>query len=442
MHGSRLPQRVLWLVLALLLVSGLAVFLGAFRGSSVTDAVDRPLSADDMRELLPRGRQLAMAGDCFGCHSRPEGPRAAGGVPIDTPFGTLYSTNITPDPEHGIGRYTRADFHRALLDGVGRGGNLYPAMPYVFTHRTTAADADALYAYMMSIPPIAVANVPHTGVYRLPVRGFMNFWNLLNFPREDAVTAPPPAVAAAAPEHAQQWVRGAYLVEGLAHCAACHTPMNLTMGTDVARHFEGAVIDGLQAPDIRAATLGAQGYDVESLARFLGTGISPQGTSFAGMYTVTHASTSHLQTQDLEAMAVYLLTGEDGRIVSASPPPQPRAVAASADSAGLAAGRLNYLSACAGCHGVAGEGIPNVAPAMRGNATLINDDPRNFIAVVLRGIPTQRFAGDQRMDAMPGFADSLSAEDIARLANWARAQWGGQAPAVTADTVRKLRQAP
>ncbi|MER1968487.1 cytochrome c [Castellaniella sp. GW247-6E4] len=444
MQRSR-PQRALWLALALILLLGLAaVFLGLFRATSVTEAVARPLSEDEVRELLPRGRQLAMAGDCFGCHSKPEGPRAAGGVALATPFGTLYSTNITPDPEHGIGRYTRADFHRALLDGVAKGGrNLYPAMPYVFTHRTTAADVDALYAYMMSIPPIAEADTPPTGIYRLPVRGFMNFWNLLNFPGRDAVSAPAPAVSEAAPERADQWVRGAYLVEGLAHCAACHTPMNVTMGTDFSRHFQGAVIDGMQAPDIRAETLGRQGFDLDSLTRFLRTGVSPQGSSFAGMYTVTHASTSDMRVEDVEAMAVYLLTGEDGVIVPADAPPRPwKAAASLADSAELTAGRLAYLSACAGCHGLAGEGIPNVAPAMRGNATLINDDPRNFVKVVLEGIPAQRFAGNQRMDAMPGFADQLSDEAIARLTNWSRGQWGGQAPAATEDTVRKLRKAP
>lgn len=450
--------RPLWLLLLLaLLLLGLAVFLGLFRPSSVSADIEHPLSADDMRELRPRGRELAMAGDCFGCHSRAEGPMAAGGVAIATPFGTLHSTNITPDPKHGIGRYSRADFHRALRDGVAPGGrNLYPAMPYVFTHLTRPEDADALYAYLKSIPPLAVPNVANTGVYVLPLRGFMNFWNLLNFPRQqnagppDAKRLGAAASADAAPRSAQ-WTRGAYLVEGLAHCAACHTPMNVMMGTDFSRHFEGAIIDGMQAPDIRAETLGRQGYTIESLTQFLQTGIAPQGTSFAGMYTVTHASTSNMQADDVRAMAEYLLTGQDGRTVAATPAPDAPARApggspvrttagADVDAIMLESGRLTYLSACAGCHGMAGEGIPNVAPAMRGNATLLNDEPHNFIKVVLDGIPTQQFSGHQRMYAMPGFAEQLSDADIAALTRWAMREWGGKAQQTTAEAVGKLRQ--
>lgn len=453
-------RRVFWIVIVLAVLLCAAVFFGLLRTSSVAPDIDQPLSADEMRELLPRGRELAMAGDCFGCHSKADGPMAAGGVAIDTPFGALHSTNITPDKTYGIGDYTRADFHRALRDGVAKGNrNLYPAMPYVFTHLTTPKDVDALYAYIMSIPPIAEPNVANTGVYMLPVRGAMNFWNLLNFPKQESASGLPdaqrlgPQAPVNAAEQSAQWTRGAYLVEGLAHCAACHTPMNFMMGTDFGRHFEGAVIDGMQAPDIRPETLGKQGYTLDSLSQFLRTGVSPQGTSFAGMYTVTHASTSNLKPEDVDAIATYLLTGTDGKIVPARALPKPLAAADAAqasgntpqpgtvpaDTAGLVAGRLTYASACAGCHGVTGEGIPNVAPAMQGNATLLNDNPHNFIKVVLDGIGTQTFTGNQRMYAMPGFADQLSNEEIAQLADWARAQWGGQEPGITADTVAKLR---
>lgn len=454
---SHRMRRALWAVLLLLALLMLAVYLGFFRSSSVGADVEQPLSVDDMRQLLPRGREMAAAADCFGCHSTPQGPLAAGGVAIGTPFGTLHSTNITPDPVHGIGRYTRADFHRALRDGVARDGrNLYPAMPYVFLHRITPGDADALYAYLQTIPPLAVPNQPNTGVYVLPVRGAMNFWNLLNFPKREGIEglAAPPAGGPGddVGEQSALWTRGAYLVEGAGHCAACHTPMNFMMGTNFSRHFEGAVIDGLQAPDIRAATLARQGYTVDTLTRFLRTGVSPQGTSFGGMYTVTHASTSELKAQDVQAMATYLLTGADGRAATAAAAPISAAVDAHArakeggahtdtpTAPGLATGRLQYISACAGCHGMAGEGIPHLAPAMQGNAALSNSDAFNFIKVVLEGIPTQAFAGNERMYAMPGFAEQLSDEQIAQLSNWARGQWGGQPADISAKTVGRLRK--
>lgn len=453
---------VLWIALLLGLLLMLAVFLGLFRGSSVGADIERPLSADELQQLLPRGREMASAADCLGCHSTAQGPLATGGVAIATPFGTLYSTNITPDPVHGIGRYTRADFHRALRDGIAPGGrNLYPAMPYVFLHRITPQDADALYAYLQSIPPLAVPNPANTGVYVLPVRGAMNFWNLLNFPKHTGTEGLSPTARgphAADTEQSALWARGAYLVEGAGHCAACHTPMNFMMGTNFSRHFEGAVIEDLLAPDIRAATLGQQGYTVDTLTRFLRTGISPQGTSFGGMFTVTHASTNTMAVEDIRAMATYLLTGLNGQIVSpASTPSQSKVTTPSADTddtrtvahrlgtiappdnPDLAIGRLQYISACAGCHGINGEGIPHVAPAMQGNATLNSDDARNFIKVVLNGIPTQAFAGNERMYAMPNFAGELDDEDIARLTNWARTQWGAQPADVSAKQVGGLR---
>lgn len=416
------------IILALLVLLALAVLLGAFRSSSVAPGVQQPLTEDQTRELLPRGRELALAGDCFGCHSQPQGPKAAGGVPIETPFGTLYSTNITPDPTHGIGQYTREDFHRVLRDGIAPGGrNLYPAMPFVFTHITRPEDIDALYAYMMSLPPVAQPNMENTGVFKLPVRPFMNFWALINFPDRE-----PPTRAGAS----EQWLRGGYLVEGLGHCGACHTPRNITMGVSFAQALEGGdTVDGLVVPDITAPALAQRGFDAESLSQFLRTGMSAQGTAFGGMYTVVHFSTSAMEKSDVDAIATYLMTDKQGKLLTPAPALEPLPRAA---EAALQPGRHAYISACAGCHGVQGEGIPNVAPPMKGNATLTMDNPQNLLTVVLHGIPTQTFSGDQRMYAMPGFSDRMSHEDIAGLATWMRAQWGGQDKAVTASDVEAL----
>lgn len=419
--------------LALVIVGGLSVLFGLFRTSSVTADVEQPLSSEQMKALIPKGRELALAGDCFGCHSLPQGPMAAGGVPISTPFGTLHSTNITPDPDYGIGKYSRADFHRALKDGITPGNrNLYPAMPYIFTHLTKSDDIDALYAYMMSIPPLAVANNGNSGVFQFPLRPFVNFWTLLNFPDRHAPQSE---------QRSAEWNRGAYLVEGLAHCAACHTPLNMMMAPDYSRQFEGGELAGMTVPDIRQSTLNRQGFDVAALSLYLKTGIAPQGTSFADMNTVTHFSTNVMADDDIKAVATYLLTDQNGNIPAPKPAPQPLPQAIDPQlKSQMDKGRMAYISGCAGCHGLKGEGIPNVAPAMHGNAAVALDSPHTLISAILNGIETQSFTSNQRMYAMPGFKGQMDDADLAALVNWMRAQWGGQDKPVTAQQIKALER--
>lgn len=415
-------------ILILLIVLSIAVLVGVFRSSSVAPQAKQPLSDAQMHDLIPTGRELALAGNCMGCHSQAQGPMGAGGVPIATPFGTLHSTNITPDPTYGIGKYTREDFHRVMRDGIAPGNrNLYPAMPFVFTHITRPDDIDALYAYIMSVPPIAQPNVANTGVFTLPVRPFMNFWALINFPDRE-----PPTRQGAS----EQWLRGAYLVEGLGHCGSCHTPRNITMGVSFSRSLEGGdQIDGLTVPNITAEVLSQRGFDAASLSQYLRTGTSAQGTSFGSMYTVTHFSTSAMQAEDVHAIATYLMTDKQGQLLTAAPGPEALPIASDPQ---LQPGRLSYMSACAACHGVSGEGIPHVAPPMRGNTAVMMEDPNNLLTVILHGVPTQTFSGNERMYAMPGFADRMSASEIAGLATWMRAQWGAQDKAVTEEQVQKV----
>nr|WP_291435253.1 cytochrome c [Desulfovibrio sp.] len=302
---SHALRNSIFVVIAVVIVAALAVLFGLFRTSGVAPQAERTLSPEQMKALIPRGRELALAGDCFGCHSLPQGPMGAGGLAIGTPFGTLYSTNITPDKQYGIGNYTRADFHRVMRDGIAPGNrNLYPAMPFVFTQLTTPDDIDALYAYNMSIPAMPVANKANTGAFVLPVRPFMNFWTLLNFPDRKL------------PRNEQRsaaWNRGAYLVEGLAHCGACHSPRNFMMGLEFSRALQGGEVDGVAVPAITAAALAKHGFDVPALSAYLATGIAPQGTAFDGMYTVTHFSTGAMEPEDVKAVATYLLTAKDGR---------------------------------------------------------------------------------------------------------------------------------
>lgn len=425
-----------WIIAIILIgaIVALSILFGLFRSSEVAPQTKEPLPAETMKSLIPKGRELALAGDCFGCHSLPEGPMAAGGVAVPTPFGTVYSTNITPDKQYGIGNYTREDFHRLMRDGISpTKGNLYPAMPFVFTHITTPDDLDALYAYMMSIPALPVANKENTGVFILPVRPFMNFWTLLNFPDR---------VAPHNSARSDEWNRGAYLVEGLAHCGACHSPRNLMMGVEFDRALSGGSVDGLAVPDITTATLAKRGFSVADLSQYLQTGIAPQGTSFSGMNTVTHFSTNAMEPDDVTAIATYLLTDKDGELAvpEASPEPLVQAVNPEAGSV-MDSGRLTYISACSVCHGVNGEGIPNVAPAMKGNAIIAMENPKTVINVVLNGVPTTTFTNDQRMYAMPPFAHRLDEQQVAELLNWMRAEWGAQSVPITIEQVAEQETA-
>lgn len=423
-------RRIIIAVIIVGAIFSLMVLFGFFHSSSVAPQAKQELSDADMQQLIVKGRELTLAGDCLGCHSQANGPKAAGGVPINTPFGTVYSTNISPDKTHGIGNYSREDFHRVLRDGIAPNNrNLFPAMPYIFTQITTADDIDAIYAYLMSLEPMNVPNKKNTGAFALPVRPFLNFWNLLNFPRR---SAPAPA------DRSDLWIRGAYLTEGLAHCASCHTPFNFMMGTDFARNLQGSVIDGIETPDITPQALARLGYDVPTLSRYLQTGMAPQGTSFASMNTVTHFSTSVMNDDDIKAIATYLLTNANGQIEPPAALTKPGSLPADTDNIALNAGHQVYLNACAGCHGVTGKGIPNVSPALAGNAIIAMSSAKDTIEVILQGIPTQKFTGDQLMYAMPPFAHSLQDDEIAAMVNWMRLNWGGQSADVKPADVSKL----
>lgn len=431
MKKSKLRCTIL-IIVTLILIIAIAILCGLFRKTTIAPQAEEELSVEQMQLLIPRGREIAMAGDCFGCHSAPNGPMGAGGLPIDTPFGTLYSTNITPDKEYGIGNYTRADYHQALRNGIAKKGNLYPAMPFVFTHLITPDDLDALYAYNMSIPALPIQNKENTGVFIFPVRSFMNFWTLLNFPDRQL-----PHNAS----RSEEWNRGAYLVEGAAHCGACHSPRNITMGVEFSRALQGGEVDGVAVPDITATTLAKQGFDVQSLSDYLRTGISAQGTSFGGMHTVTQFSTSQMNPEDVKAMAIYLLTDSHGNLMQPSTPYSAIPVASELlATPAMDNGRLTYMSFCSGCHGVNGEGIPHVSPAMLGNSILAMDDPDLLIHVILNGVPTETFTGTERMYTMPPFETRLNDTQISELTSWIRAVWGGQTKPVTAEQVRSQKK--
>ncbi|WP_323121138.1 cytochrome c [Burkholderia alba] len=380
------------------------------------------IAAAPTPEQIARGRYLVKAADCAACHTAKDGAPFAGGVKLESPYGAFYGSNITPDKDYGIGKWSAGEFYDALHDGNAPDKRLYPSMPYTSYRQLTRADTDAMYAYLMSVKPAAVANRAHELKFPYNLRFGMAVWDGL-FLKD---TLPDASQGRSA-----DWQRGRYLANALGHCAECHTPRGLFGQLDGAKPLRGAALGRVVAPDITPAGLAARGWTGPDLQALFGVGIAAQGSAFGEMYPVVHLSTQYLTKDDLRALSVYLLG-------DAPPAPQPLKPV-SADAAQLAAGRSAYVAVCAGCHGLAGEGKPHVAVPMNGNSMLRQADPRNLLVAMLDGIDEQRFAGLENMQAMPGFAGTLSDQELAQLANYLRSGWGGQPADVTAADVKALR---
>lgn len=373
-------------------------------------AVTSSALADDDAQLK-RGQYLARAADCMACHTAEGGAPFAGGLPIHSPFGTIYGTNITPDKQYGIGNYSADEFFAAVTEGKRKdGANLYPAMPYTSYHLMRREDSDAIFAYLKTIAPVH-RPAPQTALhFPFNVRLGLAGWNMLY---GKSVQAQP--VEGTSPA----WQRGQYLVEVMGHCGECHTPRNAVGALQQDQRLSGGLLNGYLAPSLLATDLAERGWSQPDLTAFLQHGISAQGSMFNEMFPVVHHSTQHLEDADLAAMATYLL-GDN--------PPAPRVVdpvplVQMSESAKR--GRQQYLNVCAGCHGVDGQGKPHIAVAMQGNTVLRQADSRNLVKVILEGIREQQFTGFERMQPMPGFADKLDERQVADMVNYLRQAWGG-----------------
>jgi mono/diheme cytochrome c family protein len=384
-----------------------------------------PQAVSAPADVIARGKYLAEAADCAACHTAQDGAPFAGGLPMRSGFGTIYATNITPDPDDGIGRWSAEDFWRALHDGIRRDGQqLYPAMPYTSYRGMTRADADAIYAYVMQLPPMKVANRRTELNFPFNIRLGMLGWNTLFL--HDSL----PAVSVGS---SPAWQRGRYLVNVLGHCGECHTPRGIAGEMELSRALSGFALGRIAAPDITPTALGSRGWTVAGLRAYLGRGIARQGSAFGDMHPVIMLSTRNLRPDDLDAVATYLL----GDI---PPPPAPLPASDGTESAAASEmGRTSYVALCAGCHGLEGNGMPNTVVAMRSNSTLRLADPRNLIVAILDGIGAANFPYHASMQAMPGFSDKLNDAEAAALANYLRITWGGQKGDVTPATVRALR---
>ena len=417
MSKRRWKRRILWLVLIVLawLLIDWLIARWYHRGPA--------LQVQAAPEQIERGRYLVAAADCAACHTAEGGAPFAGGVPLASPFGTIHGTNITPDADTGIGRYSADEFFHTITRGEARDGHqLYPAMPYVSYMTLAREDSDAIYAYLMTRPAVKQPNRANGVGFPFNIRTGIHAWNWLFA----GATAKPASQGQSA-----AWKRGEYLVETLGHCGECHSPRGWLGQVDRAAPLSGNdALGRFAAPALTPQALAARGWDRNGLREYLASGVSAHAVASDEMLKVVNLSTSRLNANDLDAITTYL-TGDQPPAPAATP--VPAAVAATP-------ARDRYLALCAGCHGRDGAGVPHVAPALLGNSSLRDGDAHNLIVALLDGLPEHDLPGLERMQEMPGFADQLDDAQVAELAQWLRTRYGGQTGAVTAKQVRGLRE--
>lgn len=418
--------RYWWLAMVLIPMAGAAPGAGPV-----------PAAAADQ---VARGRYLARIANCVACHTAAGGAPMAGGLPLQTGVGTVYSTNITPDVETGLGRYSLDDFDRAVRHGQARDGKrLYPAMPYTSYAKMTRDDVAALYAWMRSeVKPVRQANRETTLQWPYSMRWLLVPWNWLNL-RGDPVRADA--------KHGQAWQRGAYIVQAVAHCGACHTPRGMLYGEkgidERSRHFlSGATVEGWSATNLTGDVLtGLGAWSKADLVEYLHTGRNAHATSFGPMSTVIASSTQYMSAADLDAVATYLKS-----IAGARGETQPFRYDATAQQQ-LDQGRFDtpgarqYATFCMPCHQSSGKGFARVFPPLAGNPTVVDPNPASLVNLLLDGAVTARVDTAPTDYHMPGYGWTLDDQALANLLTFIRGNWGNRAAPVSPEAVAERRRA-
>jgi mono/diheme cytochrome c family protein len=420
------PTSRIWV--AVLLALGFAGLIAAtvlalnLRGEdpvSPTDATPQP-------GQISRGAYLALAGNCAGCHTARGGAAYAGGRGIETPFGVVYAPNLTPDPETGLGRWSASEFWRALHNGRSKDGRLlYPAFPYPSYTRVSREDSDAIYAYLRSLPPVRQAATPHALRFPYNLHASLAVWRALYFK---------PGSHQADASRSEAWNRGAYLVQGLGHCEACHAERNALGATQAEAPLGGGLIpmQNWYAPSLASASeAGVGGWTRDEIVALLRDGRSDRASVMGPMAEVVFRSTQHLRESDLQAMAEYLQS------VSTSEPRHAAAERAPAEQ--MEQGEKVYRDQCSDCHGEQGQGVPGAYPPLAGNRAVTVPSPNNVIKAIVHGGFAPTTTGNPRPYGMPPFGRRLSEAEIAAVATYIRQSWGQQAAPVRALDVLRAR---
>jgi mono/diheme cytochrome c family protein len=410
----------------LLVALGITAWLGLREDN--TDAIaNTPANTAD---FVARGAYLARAGNCMGCHTARGGAEYAGGRAIQTPFGAIPAPNITPDRDTGIGSWSADDFWRALHNGKSKDGKLlYPAFPYPNYTRVTRADSDAMYAYFRTVAPVRQENRAPELRFPFNHRVLLVGWRALYFR---------PGVHEDEPKQNAEWNRGAYLVQGLGHCSACHAPRNFLGATTGDENLSGAMIPML---NWYAASLsgdsgaGLGKWEVQHIVDLLKTGVSARGAASGPMAEVVRGSLQYLEEKDVRAMAVYLKSLPQNGEAEASAPPSSRPETEQF----LRTGAELYEKHCVECHKANGQGEPPAYPALAGNRALTLASPVNPIRAVLHGGYPPSTQGNPQPYGMPPFSALLSDEEIAAVVSYIRNSWGNQGALVSGGQVNNYR---
>lgn len=418
----------------MLALAGLLLAFVAFtqlRAPQTSSAPLRPPAVPTL-DAVQRGAYLARIGNCALCHTAPGGANYAGGKGIPTPFGTVYTSNLTPHAETGLGRWSPEDFWQAMHQGRSRDGHLlYPAFPYTSFTQLAREDSDALLAFLQTLPAADRPNQAHALRWPYSSQWALAVWRAVNFaPATPLEKAPPPTDAVQ---------RGAYLVNGLGHCNECHGARNVWGAPDLSKTLSGATLPQSlwYAPSLRAANEGSvASWTLEDTVALLTTGANRHATTSGPMAEVVHHSTQYLQAPDAQAMAHYL----------AQLPPNAQASAAtgSPTPANQALGARLYEAHCAQCHGKQGEGQAGAYPALAGNRAVQMTSNHNLVLTVLQGGYGPSTAGRPQPHGMPPFVLTLSDAELASVLSYIRNAWGNQAPVLSEFDINKFRnlQAP
>lgn len=429
--SHRLPSKHWWArsLVAVVAAAALLVTLVAWlnvRGEAPVEPPGTRLIEPASAAVVARGAYLAQAGNCLACHTSPSGADFAGGHGIDTPFGTIYASNLTPDAETGIGNWSPSEFWRAMHHGRAKDGRLlYPAFPYPSLTHVTRADSDALYAYLRTVAPVRQPNTPHALDYPYNTQAALAVWRALFFQ---------PGGIESDPRQSAEWNRGKYLVEGLGHCAACHSGRNFLGGPGWNAKFAGGLMPGAAwyAPSLAdPREAGLQQWPRAESVRLLKDGMAQQGSVGGPMAAVVYGSTQHLSESDLEAMVQYL---------AALPVQLPEAKPAEPAAANIMAqGGKVYTQHCASCHGKDGQGVEGIYPMLAGNRGVLLHSPNNVVQFIRKGGFAPSTAGHPQPFGMPPYGHVLDEAEVSAVATYIRQSWGNAAPPVSRLNVLQVK---
>lgn len=388
--------------------------------SVLTTAIADGPQADQLR----RGQYLARTGDCLSCHLKAGGEPFAGGLPLNTPFGVIYTSNITADPNHGVGNWTPDQFYRAMHEGMGdKGGHLYPAFPYPWFRNLSRADDDALLAFLKTTHPVATDPQKNDLAFPMNIRFMVAFWNVLNLHEWPKGQSPAGA--------GNDWRRGQELVRGAGHCSGCHSPKDFLGADETSADLQGGVVDAFVAPDLTGNTRTGLGRWTDAdITEYLKTGRNKLAAAGGPMGDVVTYSTSLMTDADRRAIATYL------KSLPASPDVSPR----TADSNAVRRGAAVYSDACASCHLEKGVGQPTYFPPLGQNAVVQQNDPTGVLHIILTGVRVGPSPARPSPLTMPSFAWKLNDAQVADVATFLRNSWSNRASPVSGSEVHALRK--